>query len=442
MSIKSFDDWELSEKGHKDSERHRKKVDKSIRENFKDVIAEENIITKRKGRKVKVPIKGLKDWKFVHGPSKDSDVVGSGSGDGKPGDIIKRINKKGNKPGEGGKPGDKPGDDYIETEVDIDYLIEIMFEDLGLPFIKEKTKASQIIPKGWKFEAIVKKGIIPRLHKKRTMMESIKRTMMFIGEIIRETNCSEDDAKRALVQSFCDINDAIDIVQKSKIDKDIDPETIFIEDEDLRFKQIEEDVELHSNAVVIAMIDTSGSMTTQKKYLARSMLFWMVEFLRKMYDNVDIRFIVHTTEAKIVDEKTFFYKAESGGTYCYTAFELANYLIDTEYPVSEYNIYPIYISDGEDWDASKTIKEMDNMLRREVNMLSYAQIEIDDGFGFGDNILDAMKSHYSFDKEKRDGNQNIFYTNIDKKIFVSIIKNKEGIFSALKHFLFDKESKR
>lgn len=443
MSIKSFDDWGLSEKGHKDAERHRKKIDKSIRENVKDVIAEENIITKKRGRKIKVPIKGLKDWKFVHGPSKDTDVVGTGSGEGKPGDIIKRIPKdgKGNQPGDGSKPGNQPGDDYIETEVDIDYLIEIMFEDLGLPFIKEKTKASQIVPKGWKFDAIVKKGIRPRLHKKKTMMQSIKRTMSFIGEIIRETNCEEDNAKRSLVQSHGEINEAIEIIQKNQVDMSIDPETIFIEDEDLRYRRIEQDVELHSNAVVLAMMDVSGSMTTRKKYLARSMLFWMVEFLRKVYTNVQIRFITHTTEAKLVDENTFFHKAESGGTMCYSAFELANYLIDTEYPVEEWNIYPVYISDGEDWDANKTVKEMDRMILKEVNMLAYTQINIDDGYGFSDNLLDEMKNYFGFDKQK-DSDGAKLYTNTDKKIFVSIIDDKKQVFTALKHFLFDKEGRR
>lgn len=443
MSIVKNDDWELSEKGHKDAERHRKKVDESIRKNVKDVIAEEDIITKKRGRKVKVPIKGLKDWKFVHGPSGNTDVVGAGSGDGKPGDIVKRIKKKGkgNQPGQGKEAGDQPGEDYIETEVDIDYLIEIMFEDLGLPFIKEKTKASQLVPKGWKFEAIVKKGIIPRLHKKKTMAEAIKRTMSFIGEIVRETECNEDDAKRALVQGDGDINDAIEVVQRDKVDQSIDPEAIFIEDDDLRFRQIEEDVELHSNAVVLAMMDVSGSMTIQKKYLARSMLFWMTEFLRKVYDNVEIRFITHTTDAKLVDEHTFFHSGESGGTMCYSAFELGNHLIDTEYPTSEWNVYPVYISDGEDWNANRTMKEMDHMLLKEVNMLAYTQIEIDDGFGFGDNILNAMKSYFGFDKEKESNGAKL-YTNNDKKIFVSIVNDKNQIFTALKHFLFDKESKR
>jgi hypothetical protein len=97
-----------------------------------------------------------------------------------------------------------------------------------------------------------------------------------------------------------------------------------------------------------------NSMNTNKKYLARSMLFWMVEFLKKTYDFVNIVFIVHTTEAIRVDEHAFFHKSESGGTYCSSAFKLANYIIDTEFPINEWNVYSVYISDGEDFDTSKT----------------------------------------------------------------------------------------
>ncbi|MFO7935084.1 MAG: DUF444 family protein, partial [Bacteroidales bacterium] len=92
------------------------------------------------------------------------------------------------------------------------------------------------------------------------------------------------------------------------------------------------------------------------KYLARSMLFWLVEFLKKVYNNVEIKFIVHTTEAEVVDEESFFKTASTGGTYCSSAFEKANYIIDTEYPTDMWNVYCVYMSDGEDWDPSKTIK--------------------------------------------------------------------------------------
>ena len=152
-----------------------------------------------------------------------------------------------------------------------------------------------------------------------------------------------------MIQAKGDINDAIEIIKTNKLDPSIDP-TIIIEDDDMRYKQIEPDIEIQSQAVVICMMDVSGSMGLDKKYLARSMLFWLTEFLKKMYDNVQIKFITHTTEANVVDEDTFFHKGESGGTACYTAFEKANYIIETEFPPEEWNVYCVYLSDGEDWN--------------------------------------------------------------------------------------------
>ena len=58
-----------------------------------------------------------------------------------------------------------------------------------------------------------------------------------------------------------------------------------------------------TNAVVIAMSDVSGSMGEFEKYITRSFYFWMVRFLRTKYDNVEIVFITHHTEAKEVDER-------------------------------------------------------------------------------------------------------------------------------------------
>jgi len=76
FAVVHHDDWSLSERGKKDAERHQKKIDDAIRKNVKDVIAEESIITDRKGKKVRVPVKGLKDYRFVHG--KNSKKSGDG----------------------------------------------------------------------------------------------------------------------------------------------------------------------------------------------------------------------------------------------------------------------------------------------------------------------------------------------------------------------------
>lgn len=435
MSIVYHQDWNLSERGNKDAERHRQKIDKVIRKNVQDVIGEENIITKKSGKTVKIPVKGLKDYRFIYSPNND-EKTGVGQGDYEDGEVIGREQKD----GEGGdrRAGNMPGEEIMETEVDIDYLIEIMFNDLGLPWMDEKTKAHNLVPKGWKFESITKKGIIPRIHKKKTMMEAIKRSAMFAAEIVDATGCEMDDAHKALIQADGELLEAIEIIKNGKL-KNIE-EGIFIEDDDLRFKQIEQDVEYHSNAVVIAMMDVSGSMGTRKKYLARSMLFWMVEFLKKMYDNVDIRFIQHTTEAHIVNEDDFFKKSDTGGTHCYTAFDKANYLIETEYPIEEWNVYCIYISDGDDWDGSKTVKSVKKMLDKKINMLGYAEISLNDDPWHGDHILlNEFTNNWRF--QRREDFGTYFFRNDEKHFLISVIRDKTHVYPSLRWFLFTPKQK-
>jgi len=450
MSIVNHPDWDLSERGKKDAERHRKKIDDAIRDNVKDVIAEESIITNRKGKKVKVPVKGLKDYKFIHGGPKkqgsgdgegDGEGEGAGQGKGKPGDIIGRKPKEGQGPGQGQKPGNDPGEDYIETEVDIDYLVEIMFEDLGLPWIEEKQKASQLVPTGWKFETITKKGILPRIHKNRTMIEAIKQNQLHAKEIEEETGCEHEDALKALVQGAGDINSAIEIIQKGNLDTNIEPYVI-IEDANLRYKQIEEDYTLHSNAVVIAMMDVSGSMDNDKKYLCRSLLFWLVEFLKRAYDFVDIKFITHTTEAKLVDEETFFHKGESGGTYCWSAIDKAIYLVDTEYPPNEWNVYCIYVSDGEDWEAAKSVAYVEELLKRNIAMFSYNEVKPNSPYaaawaGTASTLLKEMREKWKFVSNFSDGAE--FYKNEDLHFLLSVLKDKKHIYPCLKHILFKED---
>jgi len=454
MAIVNHPDWDLSERGKKDAERHQKKIDETIRKNVRDVIAEESIITQKRGKKVRIPVKGLKDYRFIHGKHKkgsgegdgEGEGEGAGQGPGKPGDVVGKKPKQGD--GDGCKPGEQPGEDYIEAEVDIDYLIEVMFEDLGLPWIEEKIKASQLVQTGWKFETISKKGILPRVHKNRTMLEAIKRNELFAKEIEDEVECDHEDALRALTQAAGDINDAIDIIKKDELDMSIDPYVI-IEDDDMRYKQIEEDYELHSNAVVIAMMDTSGSMTTDKKYLCRSLLFWLTEFLKKVYDFVEIRFVTHTTEAKIVDEETFFHKGESGGTYCWSAIDKALYLIDTEYPPEEWNVYCVYTSDGDDFDKEKTLKYIDELLKRKISMFSYNEINPQasaqttgpwgPSWGAENTLIKSIRGKWSFTSATEEGTE--FYKNEALHFLLALIKDKSHVYPTLKHILFQENKK-
>src|SRR5204863_9898371 len=128
--------------------------------------------------------------------------------------------------------------------------------------------------------------------------------------------------------------------------------------EDLRYKTWEEQMTYESNAVVIAMMDVSGSMGEFKKYIARSFYFWMVRFLKTKYNNVKIVFISHHTEAKEVTEEEFFHKGESGGTQVSSAYELALQIIQERYNPADWNIYPFHFSDGDNlpWDNDRCVQ--------------------------------------------------------------------------------------
>ena len=90
---------------------------------------------------------------------------------------------------------------------------------------------------------------------------------------------------------------------------------------DLIYRHLVTDVREESNAVVICIMDTSGSMDTMKKYLARSFFFLLYQFVRSKYRNVEIVFIAHHTEAKEVTEEEFFHKGESGGTFISSGYQ-------------------------------------------------------------------------------------------------------------------------
>jgi uncharacterized protein len=433
MSIKHHEDWNLSEKGKNDAARHRSKIEDAIRKGAIDVIAEESIISKKRDGNVKIPVKGLKDYRFKYGRVND-EQAGVGQGKHKPGDVIYRRKID---DGSGGAGGHGKGEDYMEVEVDIDYLLQILFEELGLPFIEEKTKIEQLIPTGFKFDYINKKGILPLLHKKRTIQETIKRTSQEIIPIIHATGCDPDIAARAFIQSNYDMGLAVMLIKKNKVDMNIDPsDLLIVSNDDRRFRQIDENVEPQSKAVVIFGGDSSGSMTKEKKFLLRSTFFWIAEFLRKRYNHVDIRFIIHTTEAQLVDEDVFFRQGESGGTLCHTCVDKATDLFESDYPFEEYNRYFIYSGDGEDFQPEKTVDSIRRMFDKGVNMMGYCEVESNvETYHYSDIplLLGILKEEFYMKKMKTDIE---FYINFEMPLLAGKIQKREDIWPFIRSLLF------
>src|SRR5881397_429374 len=327
-----------SDRSAGDRQRHRQKVRESIRDNIADLIAEESIIGKDKD--IKVPIRGVKEYRFVYGENVPG--VGQGDGNSQPGQVVGRSQGEGRGQGQD-KAGDQPGVDYYETDVTLEELIEIMFEDLELPDMERKILREVMSERLSKRKGYRRARIRIRLDKKRTAVARIRRRLA---------------------------------VARSRGD-DWDEERRFpFHDDDLIYRHMVEDVRPESNAVVLCIMDTSGSMDTMKKYLARSFFFLLYQFVCTKYRNVRIVFLAHHTESREVTEEEFFHKGESGGTFISSGFSKALEITQARYHPSLWNIYAFHCSDGDNFDsdnpaALRAAKELAEV----CNLFGYGEIK-------------------------------------------------------------------
>ncbi|MFD2761302.1 sporulation protein YhbH [Lentibacillus juripiscarius] len=377
----SREDWSLHRKGYQDQQRHTEKVKDAIKNNLPDLISEENIIMSNGRDVVKIPIRSLDEYKIRYNHDK-SKQVGQGDGDSEVGDVIAR-DPNGDKQGQSGsgngkQAGDQPGSDYYEAEVSLAELEEALFNELELPNLQQKGEAD-VTSEKIEFNDIRKKGLMGNVDKKRTILTALKRNAI-----------------------------------KGK------PQITPIYNDDLRFKTWNDVTKPESKAVILAMMDTSASMGSMEKYLARSFFFWMMKFLRSKYESVEIAFIAHHTEAKVVSEEAFFAKGESGGTICSSAYEKALELIADEYNPSRYNIYPFHFSDGENItsDNPKCISLVNDIMAQS-NMFGYAEVNM------YNRQSTLMRTYKEFE---------------NPKFRHYILKGKQDVYHALKSFFQKQEA--
>src|ERR1700738_1280094 len=185
-------DAERSDRSAGARRRNRQKVREASRENIADIIAEESIIGKDRDRVIKVPLRGIKEYRFIYG--ENAPGAGQGQGDTRPGQVVGKVGKDG-KGGEG-QAGDRPGIDYYETDVTLDELIEIMFEDLELPNLERRALRQIPSDRSFKRKGYRHVGIRIRLDKRRTARQ---RVMRILGAEKRN-----DAVARALEESKAD----------------------------------------------------------------------------------------------------------------------------------------------------------------------------------------------------------------------------------------------
>jgi len=387
--------------------RHKKKIEKAIKESIKDVIAEESIIGQNGKKKIKIPVRGLKEYRFVFGNNEKNKSVGSGGEHSlKRGQKIgKKRSAKGSGQG-GGEGGNERGEEYYDVELTLEELAEYLFNDLQLPDLEKKqfrfVSQETIKRKGYRF-----KGIRPRLSKKETVKRKIRRRKM---------------AEKV-----------------GTYDPDSDERFPF-HDDDLKYHHIKPKIKENSSAVIFFLMDVSGSMSQERKYLARSFFFLLYQFLNHKYEKVEVVFISHSTHAERVSEDDFFRVASTGGTLISSALDKELEIIDKEYHPSTWNIYTFYCGDGENWpsDNERVVDEFKKI--KDVNQLvGYCEInENYSGLADDDTTFSVNNAHWdTFSAWKNEELDNVWAKltplcdNKFKKVMIGNTDHIWGAFSCL-----------
>jgi uncharacterized protein len=356
-----------------DQGRFRDIVRGRIKENFKKYVTHGEMIGKRENDIVKIPVPSIDIPRFKYGPKQRGGV---GQGSGKPGDPMNGEPQEGT-----GEAGDQPGQHAIEVGITMDELATILGEELELPDIKPKGRPRQETSKN-KYSAMAPVGPAGLRHFKSSYKKALQR---YISSGV-----------------YTPENPVI-IPQRG----------------DFRYRSFKPVVKPQASAVVIYMMDVSGSMGEEQKEIVRLESFWINSWLKKHYKGLETRFIIHDATAKEVDESTFFSTSESGGTLISSAFKLAKDIIDQDYPPDKWNIYPFHFSDGDNWSGEDTrlcMRLLQEFFLPNVNQFGYGQVESKYGSG-----------QFAKDLEREFPD--------DDRLVISKIESREKILTSIKDFL-------
>jgi len=357
-----------------DHNRFRQIVKGKIKQNLKKYLTQGEMIGKKGKDFVTIPLPQIDIPHFRFGQRQTGGV---GQGDGDKGTPL------GGDPNDGqnGQAGNAEGQHILEADITLDELAQMLGEELELPRIQPKGKKT-IDSTRDKYTGIRRTGPEGLRHFKRTFKHALKR------------------------QIACGIYDK-------------DNPVIVPVREDRRYRAWKEHHIPHSNAVIIYIMDVSGSMWDEQKEIVRIETFWIDTWLRSQYKGIESRYIIHDAAAREVDRETFFHTRESGGTMISSAYKLCREVIDKDYSPFDWNIYPFHFSDGDNWsreDSLECIELMKGEILPKVNMFCYAQVESPYGSG---QFLRDLNDHF-------DANDNVL---------TSQVGNREQIYDSIKTFL-------
>ena len=323
-------------------ERDRKRFDDIVRgrikKDLKRHITRGEMIGKRGKEVVSIPLPQIELPRFRYG-SRDRGGVGQG-----PGDVGTPIG--GGDPGAGTGPGDMPGRHLREVEISIEEMTQLLGEALELPRIEPKGAESLLATRG-RYKGIRRVGPESLRSFRRTYKEALK----------REIATGTYNPRRPVIVPV---------------------------KEDVRYRSSKNEPVPVANAVIVYMMDVSGSMGNEQKEIVRIESFWIDSWIRLHYQGIQSRYIIHDAAAREVDRETFFTTRESGGTKISSAYSLAAQIVEREYPPDQWNVYFFHFSDGDNMgsgDNETCFGLLEERLLPIANLFGYGQVESRAGSG-------------------------------------------------------------
>ncbi len=345
-----------------------------IKKELKKFISRGELIGRQGKDLISIPLPHIDMPRFAYGPRQSGGV---GQGEGKSGTAI----GVGEVEGSGPQAGNAPAEHLLEVDVPLEELAAILGEELELPKIQPKGD-STIESERQRYSGISTAGPESLRHFKRTYRQALRRQIM----------SGSYDPKNPIIVPV---------------------------KEDRRYRVWKDVRRPQNKAVIIYMMDVSGSMGAEQKEIVRIESFWIDTWLRSQYKGLETRYIVHDAAAREVDRETFYRTRESGGTIISSAYKLCLEMIQSHYHSSEWNIYPFHFSDGDNWSGHDTIECMkllqDELLPR-ANVFCYGQVESE--YGSGQFLKDLSDKFGS-----------------DDRVITSKISSRDAIYNSIKAFL-------
>ncbi len=354
-------------------QRFMRRVRSHMREAVREAIRHRKVSDLASGEQVSISSNDLHEPSFqLDSATGQRDFVLPGNHGYQRGDRIRKPRGGGGGQGQSGDP-DGDGSDEFAFTLSRDEFLDLFFDDLELPNLA-KRKLKTVASSSRSRAGYASDGSPSRLNKRETMRRSLSRRIA-LGRP-RYDELKEAEAALAVAEADGDMEESRrlrGIIEQLRTRMRA---ISFLDKVDLRYNRFEPRPKATTQAVMFCLMDTSASMTESLKDLAKRFYMLLHLFLTRHYRSVDIVFIRHTYTASEVDEQTFFYGRETGGTIVSSALEEMSKIIRARYPVDDWNIYAAQASDGHNFehDMGRTLELLDRVILPVCQYYAYIEV--------------------------------------------------------------------